>query len=272
MDRKEAEKLSREQQKQDQENRNLIRKELQKIATEVGAWWALFLKGKDHYTFADDGRRADRSARALVDGFAESNGIDTAPAATNGQLIDYATAVYANAAANKTVELIRDKLRAEAKKTAKAANHEWQDDDDNWLDKLINESFDGTTWSDRIWSDMAGLRSDLYKAMRRNLLTHTNPTSFDKELQKAFDVTHYQADRILRTEGARVSGMRMKRDLQADGYKKVEWIASADACRECLALDGDIFPLSEMNGGKYTLPAHPNCRCAIAAHEEFDDD
>lgn len=221
--------------------------------------------GKKDYTYADDRKSASKNLKAMIDAEAVAAGLKAMGAKTNDELIDYASAVYGSEAASKAEEFIRGKLTEEAKKTAKAAGKAWSKADDAWVKRIINQSFDSTTWSDRIWSDMSGLRADLYKAMRKNLLTHTRPTEFGKDLQKAFHVSHSQAERILRTEGARVSGMRQQKDLQDDGYEYAVWVATPTACKICQDLDGHVFKVSDLNEGKYTLPAHPNCRCTISA-------
>lgn len=227
------------------------------------------MQGKDDYTHADDYRSANPDAKQYVDDLAKDNDVKTMQAKTNDQLLDYATAVFAAVAASKMISLIRTRLHAEAKETAHAGGNEWKPgEDDDWVDRMMSKSFDSTTWSDRIWSDMSGLRADLYKIMRKTILTHTNASDFRKEIVRAFDVSTYQADRILRTEGARVSGMRQQKELKESGYEKAEWVASADACPHCRSLDGDVFKLSELYEGKYTLPAHPNCRCSIAAYDD----
>ena len=78
-------------------------------------------------------------------------------------------------------------------------------------------------------------------------------------------VFNYQADRILRTEGARVSGRQQAHDIKQAGFDKMEWIASAGACNHCAPLDGKVFRADKFGEDPYVLPFHPNCRCSVVA-------
>jgi len=95
------------------------------------------------------------------------------------------------------------------------------------------------------------------------LLNRENPMSSVKDIRDKYNVFNYQSERILRTEGARISGQQQASDIKSADVHKAEWIASAGACEICRPLDGSIFPLSEFNNSRYSIPKHPNCRCAI---------
>ena len=135
--------------------------------------------------------------------------------------------------------------------------------DDELKDDIIDRTYFGHVWSTDIWKHQAALRSDLLTIMRQSLLNKETPMSSVTDIRDKYHVFNYQSERILRTEGARISGLQQASDIRNADITKMEWIASAGACRHCMPLDGDIFPSSEFNNGKYQIPRHPNCRCAI---------
>ena len=98
-----------------------------------------------------------------------------------------------------------------------------------------------------------------------------NSREFIPQIRKQFNVSRYQAERLLRTEIARA-----QIQAQAENYKSLdideyEYIACGlkDCCPICKALDGKIFKVKDMESGKNAPPMHPNCHCATAPH--YDD-
>lgn len=71
---------------------------------------------------------------------------------------------------------------------------------------------------------------------------------------------------IARSETAGVFNSAMAAGLRAHGWSHVVWIASDNACEECLALDGQVMSIAEYEQNS-TL--HPNCACSA---EPFDGD
>lgn len=71
---------------------------------------------------------------------------------------------------------------------------------------------------------------------------------------------------IARSETAGVFNGAMAAGLRAHGWSHVTWIASDNACEECLALDGQVMSIAEYEANS-TL--HPNCACTA---EPFDGD
>lgn len=68
----------------------------------------------------------------------------------------------------------------------------------------------------------------------------------------------YRSEMIARTEtGDSVSEGSLDGYEEA-GVEKAEFEASADACKECLDLNGNVYTLEESHG---IITVHPNCRC-----------
>lgn len=69
---------------------------------------------------------------------------------------------------------------------------------------------------------------------------------------------------IARSEMAGVFNGAMAAGLRAHGWSHVTWIASDNACEECLALDGQVMSIDEYEANS-TL--HPNCACTAEPHD-----
>lgn len=132
---------------------------------------------------------------------------------------------------------------------------------------IVNGSFsvsDFPTFSENIWQQQAVLKSELDKLLTVAITQGYNPKKWVGELKKLFGVTTYQAQRLARTESARV-----QTEVQKDSYEKAEiedyeFIAEPTACETCLALDSKVFKVKDMVYGKNAAPMHPHCRCSSA--------
>lgn len=132
------------------------------------------------------------------------------------------------------------------------------------LSAVVGGSFHNATFSDRIWAHQDELRYTLEGMLTQGLIQGRNPRDYIPPLRKAFDTSKYNAERLLRTEWARVqtdSATAVMRDNDVDQYV---FIANGTACKTCSTLNGQHFRVSEQHVGDNAPPVHPNCMCAIA--------
>ena len=122
------------------------------------------------------------------------------------------------------------------------------------------------TFSDNIWLYKTELQNDLEKMLVRSFTRGENPRVMARELKKRFDVTGYQAERLARTETARLQTAIQKDSIESNGIEQYEYIAEPTACHLCRPLDGKIYRLDKMVVGESASPIHPNCRCRIAPY------
>lgn len=137
---------------------------------------------------------------------------------------------------------------------------------------IVNADFQGATWSDRIWANNDTLKSRLEQLLTRSLVQGINPNVLARELRdqfkKEFDNARYMAERLMRTETARVQDVAQMKSFEKYGYKYCKWIAEPSACKICLGIvsDGEggegIYPIDDAP----TIPVHANCRCSKAAY------
>lgn len=135
---------------------------------------------------------------------------------------------------------------------------------------IANSSFKNATFSERIWSQQDLLKNDLYGILSIALIQGRNPREFIPKVRKSFDVTRYQAERLLRTELTRVRIQAQAESYEANGIDEYEYVACGlkDVCPICKVLDKQIFKLKDMEPGENAPPMHPNCHCALAPYSD----
>lgn len=69
-------------------------------------------------------------------------------------------------------------------------------------------------------------------------------------------------------ENIKKQTLAQKDNLRKNGFAYYEYIASKSSCPICKALDGKIFPISQLEPGVNAPPMCDKCRCSIAAHED----
>ncbi|MFT8630727.1 minor capsid protein [Liquorilactobacillus hordei] len=247
-------------------NNSQIRKIINSSMDDFLKFWYEFNENFDDYTKADDSRLANKKLKAKLDKLAKEYSIKTKGVANNDDLLQYATYVHSSALAKDLVKYTGGELNNEAVESIAVGVTAYDVNFKNKLkqiDELVNGTIDKTLWSDRLWSNMDALRSDLLKDMKHSLLTHHNPVTRTNELRKRYSVARYQAERILRTESSRVMAQSGIDSIQKAGYGKVVWVANSKACDECQSHIGEVYTLKQAQG---VLPFHPNCRCAWSAY------
>lgn len=133
---------------------------------------------------------------------------------------------------------------------------------------LLNVPFLGALWSDRIWKRQDEVRKVVSKAVERLLFSGKNPTSFISEVKRLFDVSKFQAKRLLVTEGARLQTEVQKESLKQNGFNAFVVVPESRACDICksVASSSQFFLVDDFRVGLNAPPFHPHCHCAISAY------
>lgn len=137
---------------------------------------------------------------------------------------------------------------------------------------ILNTSFKGATWSNRIWQRQDALREIVARMAEDYLLKGKNPTTMIAKIRKEFRVSASEAKRLAVTEGARVATEAQRQSYKSNGYDEYEFIAEPTACDICKALNGKIFKVKDTEPGENAAPMHPHCHCSTAAHFSMSDD
>lgn len=135
---------------------------------------------------------------------------------------------------------------------------------------VADSSFKNATFSERIWVNQDQLKNSLSSVLSNALIQGKNPREFIPQIRKKFDVSRCNAERLLRTEIARVQTQAQAESYESNGIDEYEYVACGlkDVCTLCKEMDGKTFKLKDMEIGKNAPPIHPNCHCALAPHSD----
>lgn len=147
-----------------------------------------------------------------------------------------------------------------------------------WTSKEVQEQIAGqiagANFSKRIWADIDGLKGQLDGLVSSAVIRGESPQQMAKWLTGMVSSTvsnqEYAAERLARTETARVQFEAQKRSIIDTGYKYVKWIAEGSACKVCreIAYKDNGYDENGVYKAKDVpdIPVHPNCMCSISAH------
>lgn len=133
---------------------------------------------------------------------------------------------------------------------------------------IVNASFHNATFSDRIWFYQELMRVDLSKLLESGLIQGKNPRVLARELKKTFQTSTFNAERLMRTELARVQTEAQKQSFERNGFDEYTFIVNGGCCDICQGLSGKHFKVSKMMPGENAPPMHPHCRCSTAAYSD----
>lgn len=132
---------------------------------------------------------------------------------------------------------------------------------------IVNSSFYNATFSQRIWANVSELQNRLSEIITNGIIQGINPRQMTGRLRERFAVSESDAERLLRTELARVQTETQRQSFERMGFDAYVFISlEGAACPVCAALDtGEPIPLEDFMPGETAPPIHPNCRCSVAA-------
>ncbi len=143
---------------------------------------------------------------------------------------------------------------------------------------IVNASFHNAKFSDRIWLYQDLLRADLDKLLQTGLIQGKNPRVLAREIKAKFETSTYNAERLMRTEMARVQTDAQKQSFERNGFDKYIFIVNASCCDICHDVAKrktkhgvGVYLVSEMMPGDNASPIHPHCRCSAAAYEDSEE-
>lgn len=165
-----------------------------------------------------------------------------------------------------TADLLTKEGLAEATRQAGILGATIFDDYKKYVESVVNGSFHSATFSERIWGNLEALKAELDRLLVRSITLGKNPRDVARELRNLVETSKYEAERLMRTESARVQTAIQEKSYQEYGIEEYEYIAEPTACRVCLPLNGKIFKVKDMTSGQNASPMHANCRCSTAPH------
>lgn len=136
------------------------------------------------------------------------------------------------------------------------------------LDTLLTKPWtaDKKTFRDRCWEGKATLVNGVQTTLTQGMLRGDSPQKITNAVKKRFNVSRYQAGRLVHTETTYFNAAASHETYKELGVGKVEIIETLDAhtCPICQPLDGTVIPMSQYEPGVTVPPFHPNCRGTTA--------
>ena len=154
---------------------------------------------------------------------------------------------------------------------------------DLWTSKEVQQQIAkqtaGANFSKRVWADIDGLKGQLDGLISTAIIRGDNPKEKVKWLTGMVSATisnqRYVAERLARTETARVQFEAQQKSILDAGYKYVKWMAEGSACKLCreIAYKDNGYDEDGVYKAKDVpdIPVHPNCMCSISAYWVDDD-
>lgn len=149
--------------------------------------------------------------------------------------------------------------------------------DNGKVSKLLSKpwSVDGTNFSEKLWGNKAKLINNLDQELSRMVLTGESPQKAVANIKKAMGTSSNAAGRLVMTEQAYFTSVAQKDAYSELDVEEYEFVGTLDddTCSDCGNLDGQHFPMSEMQPGINAPPMHPYCRCTTCPcfDDEFTD-
>lgn len=165
-----------------------------------------------------------------------------------------------------TADLLTKEGLAEATRQAGILGETIFDGYKDFVDSVVNGSFHSATFSQRIWGNMQVFKAELDKLLVQTITQGKNPKDMARKLRNLFESSKYEAERLMRTESARVQSEIQKQSYNKYHIDEYEYIAEPTACKICLPLNGKIFKTNTMAPGNNASPMHANCRCSTVPH------
>lgn len=149
---------------------------------------------------------------------------------------------------------------------------------DLWTSKEVQgqiyKQIANANFSKRVWADIDGLKGTLDGLVSTAIIRGDNPKSMAKWLtgmvSAAVGNQRYVAERLARTETARVQFEAQQKSILDAGYKYVKWMAEGSACKLCreIAYKDNGYDENGVYKAKDVpdIPVHPNCMCSISAY------
>lgn len=133
------------------------------------------------------------------------------------------------------------------------------------IKNIVNADFYGTSFSEKIWgrNGVHGrLQSKLFDELLKMTVDEGNYKTAIRSMRKRFEVSEYEAKRLIKTESSRIRNQASLSMYQENGFTHYVWVCEPSACPTCKVYDGLEMKIEESGSGYIVPPLHPNCMCS----------
>lgn len=134
---------------------------------------------------------------------------------------------------------------------------------------ILDADFYGQKFSSRVWGRQGireNLQRDVFGSLSRVFTDMMGYKQEMKRLAKKYGASESNAQRLLKTEIARIHADTQLEMLKDNDFTHLIYVAEVGACKICGPLDGKAIPIDDAKKGVNMYPMHPNCRCSAYGH------
>lgn len=130
------------------------------------------------------------------------------------------------------------------------------------VNAILRSKFYGKNFSERIWSNVDEFSKELPTILGGALNSGTSYEKTARLLRQRFDVSKYEATRLIRTETNYFHNQSELQSYIDDNYDTYQYDATRDSrtTQICRDLDAEVFKVADAKPGVNYPPMHPNCR------------
>lgn len=175
------------------------------------------------------------------------------------------------------MQTLTEEAKAEALRQAGILGETLETLDVKQIDKIVNGSWKTNmqtqpTFSEAIWGHNTALKNNIDTLLTQSLISGKHPRALADKLMKMFDASRYEAERLLRTESARVQGDVQMANFEEYGFEFYNIVREPTACKICIeAAANGPYRVRDKVIGLNMYPFHPNCRCSATPYRKKDN-
>ena len=140
--------------------------------------------------------------------------------------------------------------------------------DDKKVRKVLNASWSGKNYSERIWKNTDQLAKLIRNEITDGFHRGVSINKMAKLVQQRMNVGKYEATRLVRTEMNYVQNQAALDSIKDSDMKYYIFLATLDkkTSTVCRAHDRKVYPVDGATPGTNMPPLHPHCRSTIAGN------
>lgn len=136
---------------------------------------------------------------------------------------------------------------------------------------LVQASYKGVTFSQRLWANQDVLKSNLNRLLVKSIIAGKHPDVVSRELRQLVvidklrgkETADYVARRLMLSESTRIQTDVQKRSYEDAKIEEYDFICENDACSHCWAIANEgPYKTKDMAAGVNASPIHGWCRCS----------
>lgn len=137
------------------------------------------------------------------------------------------------------------------------------------VNTLLKSEWSEANYSERIWNSTQNLADSLKEQLLISFMTGASVSKTAREISERFQVSAYNARRLVRTESNYIANQAEHDAYKRLGIEEYQFIATLDTrtSKPCRELDGRVFNVEDGKPGINMPPMHPNCRSTTIMYD-----